>query len=152
LIVGSAFAAYAAIVSTLSLILSVRVYRAGGPDVDIDWEYHQKNRRLSLSILNTGRADVTITGVDLRIIHEQIFNRSPSGKYFNSRMDIIEEVPTELWWPDLGPETFPVRLTSNSLLTTQVRSRNFSDPRRDLSQYEQVIRLDRGPQTGQMPR
>jgi hypothetical protein len=128
LIVGSIIAAYAAIVSTLSLILSVRNYRASDPNVSLDWEYDEIGRRLSLSIWNTGRADVTIASANLYIVHERIVRRSPTGKYFAIQSETLDNIPTELWWLDLEPETFPIRLASNSLLTTQVKNNAISLP------------------------
>lgn len=128
MIVGSIVAAYAAIVSTLSLILSVRVYRAGDPDVSITWEYDEVDRKLLLSVMNTGRADITIASVDLQIVHRQILNRSPTGKYYQMHTETIGVIPVELWWPDLEPKTFPMRLASKSLVMTQVKNDQISLP------------------------
>jgi hypothetical protein len=122
LIIGSVIAAYAAVVSTLSLFLSVKAYRAGNPNVDVDWTYYETNRQLSLSVTNTGRADVTISAVDLYIVHERILRQSRSGKYFAISKETIKDIPIDLWWPDLGPETFPIRVASNSLFTVRVKS------------------------------
>jgi len=50
----SIVAVYAAVVSTLSLIIAVRVYKAGNPDVDVDWEYQEEARKLLLTYLILG--------------------------------------------------------------------------------------------------
>jgi hypothetical protein len=127
-IVGSAIATYAAVVSTLSLAIAVKVYRAGNPNVEVHWEYQEPSRKLSLSILNTGRGDVTISAVDIFVVHETIFNRSRSGRYFNLRMDTVDHVPNELWLPKEQHAAIPFRLASNSLFSMDVKNGAISLP------------------------
>ena len=83
----SIIAAYAGVVSTLSLILALKVYRSGNPNVDVDWQYDELDKELTVSILNTGRADVTITAIELFVVHEKIIRQSRSGRTFDLRME-----------------------------------------------------------------
>jgi hypothetical protein len=121
-IVVAAIAAYAAIVSTLSLVLAMKVYRAGNPNVEMDWLYRESDRKLLLSILNTGRADVTISTVELFIVHETITSRSRSGRFFNVRTDTLGHVPSDLWRVESEEIALPIRLASNSLVSMQVKT------------------------------
>jgi hypothetical protein len=114
-------AAYAAIVSTLSLILAVKVYRAANPKVEVDWEYSPSDRNLTLTVLNTGRGDVTIATIDLYIERRVITSRSPDGRSFNARTDTISHVPTKLWLRKPKAVTF-ARLASHSMLSVQVKN------------------------------
>lgn len=128
LIAASAIAIYAAIISTLSLILAIRVYRVGGPKVSLDWEYWERDRNLVVSILNTGRADVTIASMDLYIVREEVTHRSPSGAYFNSHYETIGCIPQKLWYMKNRAVTFPARLASNSILSMRVKSEAITLP------------------------
>jgi hypothetical protein len=113
---------YAAIVSTLSVILAVKVYRAANPKVDLDWLYEEADRNLSVTVLNTGRADVTIATIDLYVVRHKITRRSPSGKYFNLRINTIDHIATKLWIRKPKAVSFPARLASNSMFSVQVKN------------------------------
>jgi hypothetical protein len=128
LIVASGIAGYAAVVSTLSLVLAIKVYRSGEPKVDVDWEYFETDRELTVSVLNTGRAGVTISTVELYVIHEQITKRSPNGRYVSLQMETIAEIPPRLWRPDEKNASFPARLSSQSLIVLHVRGHNVEIP------------------------
>jgi hypothetical protein len=121
-IVTAAVAAYAAIVSTLSLILAMKVYRASSPHVEVDWVYTEPHRKLVVGIHNTGRADVTIATVDLHIERHVITSRSRIGNAFAMRTDHIRDVPTRLWVRKSKALTFPVRLAAHSTVSIQVKN------------------------------
>jgi hypothetical protein len=121
-------AGYAAIVSTLSLALALKVYQAGNPKIEVDWEYRETNRQLAIRVLNVSRADVTITSTELYIVHEVTTHRSHSGKYFQVHMDTIDEVPSELWQVGAQAPTFPARLPSNSAISFKVISDGIALP------------------------
>lgn len=116
--VASVIAAYAAVVSTLSLVLAIRSFRAGSPIVDLDWEYDESLSDFRLHVLNTGRADVTISSLSLVVIHEVIIRQS--GKYFDARFDIIDDIPANVWYPRSKESALPFRLASNSLLELRI--------------------------------
>src|SRR5918992_1422994 len=117
-IVTSVLAAYAATVSTLSLILAVKVFKAGNPKVTLSWEYIQSENNLTLMVLNTGRADVTISTVELRVMRERIISRSRNGKYFKLYMETISQIPGRIWAAD--DVAIPYRLISNSAISISV--------------------------------
>ena len=73
-----AIAAYAAVVSTLSLFLARRAYQVGGPVVKLGWQYFEPTQDLSITVTNIGRGDVTIADLELYIVRSQITHRSGS--------------------------------------------------------------------------
>jgi hypothetical protein len=83
-IIEAAIAGYAGIVSTLSLILALRAYRAGGPIVDVTWAYFDDKQELMLIVTNKGRADVTVFDIDLSIVRHRITRQL--GKAFDLEM------------------------------------------------------------------
>jgi hypothetical protein len=105
-IIAAIIATYAAIVSTRSLALAKKAYRAADPYVELDWKYTQDDRNLSLSIMNPGQADVTITAIDLYVVHEVITNQSLNGKRFGVLIDPIDEISHGLWLPAFPDFTF----------------------------------------------
>lgn len=115
-------AAYAAIVSTLSLILALKVHRASSPNVEVDWIYTEPDRKLVVGIHNTGRADVTITAVDLYIERHVITSRSRISNGFGMRIEHICDVPVKLWLRKSKTLTFPARLASHSTVSIQVKN------------------------------
>jgi hypothetical protein len=121
-IVTATVAAYAAIVSTFSLILAVKVHRAANPKVDVHWRYSESDRKLVVSIHNTGRADVTITTVDLYIAREVITRRSRIS------IDPISQIPNKLWQRERKALTFPVRLDSYSMFSIRANNDAISLP------------------------
>lgn len=129
-LITAVVAAYAAIVSTLSLILAVNVYRAANPKVEVDWVYSRADRNLTLTLLNTGRSDVTIATVDLYIERHVITSRNPDSRSFHARTDTISHVPTELWLRKPKAVTH-ARLAAHSMLSVQVKGDAISLP----SQY-----------------
>lgn len=121
-IVAAAISTYAAIISTLSLFLAIKVYRAGNPKVELDWLYIEDERMLTLSVMNIGRSAVTITSIDLYIVREEIASRSPGGRYFNAKWEPVGAVPVEAWRQKSSMESqdFPLRLDSNSMISLRV--------------------------------
>lgn len=120
-ITGSALAAYAAIVSTSSLLLAVKAYRASGPIVDVSWEYLETGQQLSVSVLNTGRSDVTVTSLELFITHETVTKTpAPVGKNYHAKSTIIAQLRATQWRANYETLSFPVRLASNDTLSVPV--------------------------------
>lgn len=111
-------AGYAGIVSTLSLVLARRAYHTSGPIVDITWEYFEEKQELTLIITNRGRADVTVSDLELSIVRHRITSRS--GKYYNLEMTNLVDVPRKRWCTSQKVR-FPCRLVSDSMFSVNVR-------------------------------
>ena len=122
MIIESAIAAYATVISTASFVLAIKVYRAGNPKVEVDWVYNEPDRNLTLSILNLGRGDVTISVIDLYIAHEEITSRSRNGKYFNIKFETIDCISRKDWCIKSKGIGLPARLVSHSMLSVQVKN------------------------------
>lgn len=118
-IIATVIAVYAGIISTLSLILAARVYRTGGPIVTMSWEYFAGKQELTLIVTNRGRADVTVSDLELSIIRDKIIRRI--GNRWASETTVIEDIPQERWRAD-SEVTFPLRLASSSELSMKVNS------------------------------
>jgi hypothetical protein len=117
-IIEATIAGYAGVVSTLSLIVARRAYRAGGPVVDIDWEYFADKQELILMIINKGRADVTVSDLELTIERHRIFNRL--GNSFNMEITTLADIQRKQWCA--GQKViFPLRLASNSMRSIKVK-------------------------------
>jgi len=130
-LITTVVAAYAAIVSTLSLILAIKVYRAANPQVEVDWTYSAPDRKLVVSVHNTGRADVTINTVDLYVERHVITRRSRVSDAYAERVDMISHIPAKLWLRKPKTTTFPTRLASHSMFSFGVKNDAISLP----SQY-----------------
>ena len=118
-IIAAVVAAYAGVISTLSLRLAARALRAGGPIVDMDCEYFTPKQELTLTVTNTGRADVTVSDLDLAIIRSRIVSRL--GNAWRSEWTVIEHISPERWRADLEV-SFPIRLISHSSFSVKVSS------------------------------
>jgi hypothetical protein len=97
--IETALAIYGASISTLSILLGLKAhslaekaYRAAGPIVFVDWIYDKRLRQLTVSVVNSGRSEVTIYDLRLVIIHEIITRKSPIGKAFDMRPEYVEEI------------------------------------------------------------
>jgi hypothetical protein len=146
--IEAVLAIYGTVVSTLSILLGIRAhslaeraYRAAGPIVFVDWVYDDRLRRLTVSVVNTGRSEITIYDLHLLIVHEIIFHRSPSGKYFDSRMETLEEVPKIRWWEGYEPSQLPVRLAANSRFSVHVNSKGVDLLSVDIPIHELALRF-----------
>jgi hypothetical protein len=129
-IITAAVAAYAAVVSTLSLALALKTHRAANPKVALDWIYAADDRKLVVNVYNTGRADITITNLDLYLDRHVITSRSWISSGYGIRVYEIEQIPAERWLSN--PETvIMARLASHSTLSVQVKHEAISLP----SQY-----------------
>lgn len=116
--VTSALAIYAAVISTLSLILAVIAYKAGNPKVILGWEYIQSGRNLWLIVDNTGRADVTISSVDFYPMNRKVMSgRSRDEKHFSLRVKSTGQVSYKQWRPG-------DRLPSNSAVSVPVKDKS----------------------------
>jgi len=100
---------YAAIISTLSFVLASRAYRAGGPITEIHWEYSEKGQELTLDVVNKGRADVTISGLELFVL------RDNEGEIMPTK---IGEIPRDRWCASHEIE-FPIRMSANSMISVK---------------------------------
>ena len=118
LTVENVIAIYAALVSTCSVILAMKVYRTGGPMVELDWGYYSDKRRLVIDIQNMGRHDITVTGFALYVIREEIFNKSITGRSFSLKRELLDEIPMSDWCGsrDLGEPPFRVRLFKRQVI------------------------------------
>jgi hypothetical protein len=144
----TALAIYGACISTLSIFLGLRAhslaekaYRAAGPIVFIDWAYDERIRQLTVSVVNSGRSEITIYDLRLVMMHEVITRRSPSGKYFDSRMEPIEDTPKIRWWQDYESKQLPVRLTANSKFSVRVNRKGISPLPVDIPLNELLMRF-----------
>lgn len=113
-------AIYGAVVSTLSFFLALKVFRAGRPDVELDYEVGELHRSFSLDVRNTGRADVTISSIELYIERHVITHRSPISSSFAMRIDPIERIPTKIWRDSDDADT-SFRLASHSEVIIPVK-------------------------------
>jgi hypothetical protein len=117
--VTPAVATYAAVISTLSFVLAVKVYKAGDPEVELGWKYNELIRNLSLIVSNTGRGNVTISTIDLYIVRHEITRRSPISDAVAIHRETISHVSSELWrGRDLD---IPVRLESHAEVSISVK-------------------------------
>lgn len=146
--IETVLAIYAACISTLSIFLGLKAhslaekaYRAAGPIVFLDWVYDERTRQLTVSVVNSGRSEITIYDLRLVMMHEVITRRSPSGKYFDSRMEPIEEIPKLRWWQDYKPKQLPVRLAANSKFSVCVNSKGISPLPVDVPLNNLLIRI-----------
>lgn len=140
-------AIYGASMSTLSILLGLkahslaeRAYRAAGPIVFIDWIYDERIRQLTVSVVNSGRSDVTIYDLSLVVVHEVITRGSPSG-YYDSRMEPIEEIPKTRWWEGYESNQLPVRLAANSKFPVRVSSKGIGSLPVDIPLDELLLRF-----------
>ncbi len=146
--IETALAIYGASISTLSILLGLkahslaeRAYRAAGPIVSIDWVYDERIRQLTVSVVNSGRSDVTIYDLRLVIMHEVITRSSPSGIYFDSRMEPIEEIPKIRWWEGYQSNQLPVRLAASSKFPVRVSSKGIGPLPVDIPLHELLLRF-----------
>lgn len=146
--IETVLAIYAAGVSTISILLglkahslAVKAYRAAGPIVEVDWVYDDRTRQLVVSVVNSGRSDITIYDLSLYIVREIITRSSPSGEYFDSRMEIISEIPQIRWWEGYEPNQRSVRLAANSKFQVRVNSKGISPLPADIPLDELLLRF-----------
>lgn len=119
-LVTSALATYGAVVSTLSFILAVKVFKAGNPRVELHWEYFVPDHNLSLIVLNVGRADVTISTIELYIVRHVVTRRSPISDAVAIRRETIDHISGGLWRDNDIAISF--RLASYSEVSIPVKS------------------------------
>lgn len=131
--IETVLAIYGATISTFSILLGLKAhslaekaYRAAGPIVYIDWVYDERIRQLTVSVVNSGRSEITIYDLRLVVMHEVITRSSPSGRYFDSRMELMEEIPKSRWWEGYESNQLPVRLAANSKFPVHVNSKGIS--------------------------
>jgi hypothetical protein len=127
--IETALAIYGSSISTLSIFLGLkahslaeRAYRAAGPIVFIDWIYDERIRQLTVSVVNSGRSEITI--YDLRlVIAREVITPGSLGGYFDSRIETIEEIPKIRWWEGFESKQLPVRLAASSKFPVCVNSK-----------------------------
>ena len=105
--------------STLSFILALKVFKAGNPDVELGWEYNEPDRNLVLMVVNSGRADVTISAIELFIVRWTITRRSPISNAFAIRRETIAHIPSKLWRDNDTPTS--LRVASHSVTPVSVK-------------------------------
>ena len=145
----TALAIYGASISTLSIFLglkahslAVKAYRAAGPIVFIDWLYDERIRQLTVSVVNSGRSEITIYELRLFIMHEVITRRSPIGNAFDMRMEYVGEVPKIQWWDGYESNQLPVRLAANSKFPVRVNSKDIGQLPADIPLNELLLRFE----------
>jgi hypothetical protein len=126
--IALAVATYAAIISTLSLVLAIRVHHAGSPKVSVHWAYTQTDRKLTVTILNTGRADVTISAIELYVERDVIIRGSREAGQWDSRIETLSHIPNKLWLSKSNGLTLPSRLAANSMFSIQVKNKAITLP------------------------
>lgn len=146
--IETALAIYGASMSTLSILLGLKAhslaekaYRAAGPIVFVDWVYDERIRQLTVSVVNSGRSEITIYDLRLVIMHEVITRRSPIGKAFDMRMEYIEEIPKIRWRERYESNQLPVRLAANSKFPVRVNSKGIAPLPADIPLHELLLRF-----------
>lgn len=102
------------------MILAVKAFKAGNPRVILDWVYIPSDRNLSLIVLNTGRADVTISTIELYIFRHVVTRRSPISDGVAIRRERINHISSELWRD--SDVAIPLKLASYSEVLIPVKS------------------------------
>src|SRR2546423_10267501 len=145
--IETALAIYGASISTLSILLGLkahslaeRAYRAAGPIVFIDWVYDEKIRQLTVSVVNSGRSEITIYDLSLVIAREVITRGNLSG-YFDSRIESIEEIPKIRRWKGFESNQLPVRLAANSKFPVRVNSKGIGPLPVDVPLHDLLLRF-----------
>jgi hypothetical protein len=94
-------AIYAAVVSTCSIYLGIRAHKlaeqahlAAGPLVSVRWDYDESAPDLIVSVVNSGRSDVTIYDLTMGVVQETVTRMSPTGRSFDIRMTNVELIET----------------------------------------------------------
>lgn len=109
-----AIAVYAAILSTLSLALAAVSFRAGGPVLNLSWEYDHSLQKLVVFVANTGRSDVTVDSVDLLLERREVYRRGRFGVAHLEEASTLARTPLMQWADAKIAPSLPLRISSNS--------------------------------------
>jgi hypothetical protein len=141
-------AIYAGVVSTYSIYLGARAhklaekaYLAAGPLVSVRWEYDESVPDLVVSVVNSGRSDVTIYDLTMGVVQETVTRMSPTGRSFDVRMTNVELIETMRWWRNYDPSQLPVRLAASSRFSVHVKRDSISHLPGSLPLYDILLRF-----------